>query len=54
MGQFKAWCTRRLKERSAAGRLPHRDNWWTEDGSKRFLNDEASLEGAVKYVLDGQ
>jgi REP element-mobilizing transposase RayT len=54
MGQFKAWCTRRLKQRSADLGQASRENWWTEDGSKRYLNDEASLEGAVRYVLEGQ
>jgi REP element-mobilizing transposase RayT len=70
--QFKAWCTRRLKEHSQAtdtiptrkrGRninptrqrgSPLRENWWAERGSKRYINDEASLESAVLYVRDGQ
>ena len=57
MDQFKAWCTRRLKERdrvgSSAGR-PVRQNWWTQRGSKRWLNDATSLEGAIRYVLECQ
>lgn len=31
-----------------------RDNWWAERGSKRFINDEESLEAAILYVRDGQ
>ena len=96
MDQFKAWCTRRLKELEVSGRASSfrvssfagasglcaepgvgenkpeapakeppahkpeapakavRQNWWTQRGSKRFLNDEASLEAAVRYVLEGQ
>ena len=48
-------CTRRLKERQAArGEQTPRENWWTEDGSKRFLNDASSLESAVTYILECQ
>ncbi len=61
--QLKAWCTRRLKElenkrRQAIGsgavtsRI--RENWWAERGSQRFLNDEESLEAAIRYVRDSQ
>lgn len=59
--QFKAWCTRRLREshrqQNAAGsndpgRL--RRHWWAARGSSRFLNDTTSLEAAVGYVLNGQ
>lgn len=58
MEQFKAWATRKLKERQrlVLG-LPDnsvRLNWWTEDGSKRYLNNQVSLDGAVLYVRDGQ
>jgi hypothetical protein len=31
-----------------------RQNWWTQRGSKRWLNDEASLEAVIRYVLEGQ
>ena len=57
MDQFKAWCTRRLKERERARDPvsgPVRQNWWTQRGSKRSLNDEQSLEEAIHYVLEGQ
>ena len=58
MDQFKAWCTRRLKEMAAeidafAGRTP-RLNWWTQRGSKRWINDEESLAEAIGYVVEGQ
>jgi len=60
--QFKAWCTRRLKEHAQATDTnptrqrgsPFRANWWAERGSKRYINDEASLESATHYVRDGQ
>ena len=53
--QFKARCTRRLKELAARRGAAHvRDNWWAERGSRRYLNDEASLADATAYVKDGQ
>lgn len=55
--QFKAWCTRQLKERqrAAADRSQsERVQWWTEGGSGRFLQDEASLAAAIQYVRDCQ
>jgi REP element-mobilizing transposase RayT len=57
MEQFKAWCTRRLKERDQArgpAGEPLRTNWWTQGGSKRWLNDTTSLDEAVHYVLECQ
>jgi REP element-mobilizing transposase RayT len=57
MDQFKAWCTRRLKELERS-RCPRngavRQNWWTQRGSKRWLNDENSLAEAIRYVREGQ
>jgi hypothetical protein len=56
--QFKAWCTRRLKEleraRNAASAGPVRCHWWTEGGSQRWLNDDESLFQATVYVRDCQ
>jgi hypothetical protein len=55
--QFKAWCTRRLKEREIAQGLSPtnvRQNWWAERGSCRYINDDASLEAARLYVRDAQ
>lgn len=47
---IKAWCTRRLRERSN----PDRENWWAERGSQRFIFDETSLIKAVQYVVEAQ
>ena len=52
--QFKAWCTRRLREWQRARLESVRENWWTEKGSQRYLGDEESLAAAIRYVLDGQ
>jgi REP element-mobilizing transposase RayT len=54
--QFKAWCTRRLKELAAERRTAAdaRENWWAERGSRRYINDETSLADATAYVRDGQ
>ena len=55
MDQFKAWCTRRLKEHAESqGNINHRNNWWTQRGSQRQLFHEASVEAAIVYVVDGQ
>ena len=57
MDQFKAWCTRRLKELQRSRRPANeamRQSWWTQGGSKRWINDEKSLEAAIRYVLEGQ
>jgi REP element-mobilizing transposase RayT len=47
---IKAWCTRRLKERSD----PTRDNWWAERGSIRWIFDVKSLENVIQYVTEAQ
>ena len=47
---LKAWCTRRLKEKSN----PTRENWWAERGSIRCVWDEDSLERVILYVNDAQ
>lgn len=54
--QLKAWGTRKLKawDQERTGRLSHRENWWTEKGSCRFLGDEQSLAAAIVYVRDFQ
>ncbi len=55
MDQFKAWCTRRLKERlECADPETVRTNWWTQRGSKRWLNDDESLAIAIQYVREFQ
>ena len=64
--QFKAWCTRNLKEldlernktkptsKGGSDNEWVRENWWAERGSRRFIGDEESLAAAVHYVRDGQ
>ena len=52
--QFKAWCTRKLKERQRRLNETGRENWWTEGGSQRLIGDEESLEAAIRYVLEAQ
>ncbi|MFO0956084.1 MAG: transposase [Isosphaeraceae bacterium] len=47
--QFKAWSTRALKEV-----LPGRQRFWTEGGSRRYINTSEQLEMAIRYVLEGQ
>lgn len=47
MTQLKAWCTRRLREAECLG---PRMRAWTEHGSTRWINDQASLKRAIKYV----
>jgi REP element-mobilizing transposase RayT len=55
MDQFKAWCTRRLKERlESCEPATVRTNWWTQRGSKRWLNDDQSLAIAIEYVREFQ
>jgi len=47
--QFKAWCTRKLKE---AGET--RTCFWTEGASCRWINTEEDLEAAIIYVREAQ
>jgi REP element-mobilizing transposase RayT len=54
MRRFKAWATRRLRELEIAHGELQRRNWWTERGSRRWINDEAGLEAAIHYVLNAQ
>lgn len=50
MGEFKAWASRRLREDG----LIEPGKVWTRHGSTRYLNDETSVHGAIRYVRDGQ
>jgi REP element-mobilizing transposase RayT len=52
--QFKAWCTRRLNKLAQSHGDNARENWWTERGSKRYINDDHSLECAIRYVNEAQ
>ena len=57
MEQFKAWCTRRLKERERSQRPAGeeiRQNWWTQRGSKLWLNDAKSVHDKSHYVVEEQ
>ncbi len=47
--QFKAWCTRRLKEAGAT-----RTRFWTEGANSRRVTHEDDLEAAIYYVIDAQ
>lgn len=51
MEQFKAWCTRRLRE---AGLVRPGRAVWTEHGSTRWINSEEGLLDAIDYVLNRQ
>ena len=54
---FKAWCTRKLKERErslgTAGDSV-RQNWWTQRSSKRRINNNDDLCAAIQYVVEEQ
>jgi REP element-mobilizing transposase RayT len=62
LDQFKAWCTRRLKELARAklkidakgGMHQVRMKWWSEGGSKRRLFGTESLSAAIYYVMECQ
>ena len=47
---LKAWATRALKRSFDS----HRENWWAQRGSIRYLNSDDDLEAAILYVRDGQ
>ena len=55
--QLKSWTTRALKEHQR-GMGVHQDHlrnqWWTRNGSVRYVFDEASLESAIQYTLEAQ
>ena len=51
MEQFKAWCTRRLREAGLAGA---EQKVWTEHGSTRWIDSPNSLAQAIDYVLNQQ
>lgn len=51
MEQFKAWCTRKLREVGLAGA---EQKVWTEHGSTRWVDTERSLVEAIDYVLNRQ
>lgn len=48
MGQFKSWCTRRLRE---SGLIAPDREVWAFHGSTRWINSESSLAETLEYVL---
>lgn len=56
--QFKAWCTRKLKERerllAPERRNAVRENWWTERGWDEYIDAEEALADVIGYVRDEQ
>ena len=51
MGDLKSYITRRLREANLISQETH---VWTRHGSTRYLNEERSVEAAVRYVIDQQ
>jgi REP element-mobilizing transposase RayT len=51
MGEWKAWSSRRLRERGLAA--PGQPVW-TRHGSTRYVWKKSDLDPAVAYVVDGQ
>lgn len=51
MSDFKAYASRRLKERLAE---PPDCKRWTQHGSTRYLWNEEQVRSQIEYVLDGQ
>lgn len=57
--QFKAWCTRCLKEQTQSASptrqiVTLREHWWTERGWDEYIDDEETLAIVIAYVLEGQ
>ena len=53
--QFKAWCTRKLKEQAQLHRSALvRENWWTVRGWDVYIDDEEHLQQVIAYVMEGQ
>ena len=51
MNDFKAWASRRLRERF--GEDADRDRW-TQHGSTLYLWTEGAVAEKIEYVLNGQ
>ena len=47
---IKAWCTRRLREKSR----PEQEDWWAARGSIRYIWNQESLSNVVDYVTIAQ
>ena len=51
MVDFKAWCSRRVRETLGE---PNGRERWIEHGSTRYLWTEETLRAKIEYVLNGQ
>ncbi|WP_237226753.1 transposase [Rubinisphaera sp. JC750] len=49
MTTLKAWASRRLNDE-----VGEKKKWWARHGSTRYINEQAALEAAIKYVLEQQ
>jgi REP element-mobilizing transposase RayT len=47
LGDFKAWCTRRLNQGWG-----ERERWWTQSGSRRRKKTASAVRAAIGYVRD--
>jgi REP element-mobilizing transposase RayT len=47
--QFKAWCTRKLKQMNR-----FRKEWWTQRGWDVYIDNEDDLHEVIRYVVEGQ
>ena len=54
--QFKAWCTRKLRERARLldPAAAVREHWWTERGWDEYVDDDEALREVNTYVHEGQ
>jgi len=48
--QLKAWCTRHLKSEFDK----KRENWWTEGGYIKIIDNEDDLAAAIQYTNEAQ
>jgi len=51
MNYFKRYASRQLHEQQLFSK---ETTIWTRHGSTRYLNDQRSIDAAVRYVIDGQ
>lgn len=49
MHQLKSWSSRKLNEAAGGKR-----RWWAYHGSTKWINDQAYLANAIRYVLERQ
>jgi REP element-mobilizing transposase RayT len=51
MGDFKAWCSRRIREQFSE---PSERERWTRHGSTKYLWSAEQIQEKVAYVVEGQ